>query len=57
MRYVKKGRGLYLVSSFLAVLAVLTNIVLQLLDLELDFVVLLSNFVGLRAFPLEHPIG
>ncbi len=47
----------YLVSSFLAVFAVLTNVVFQFLDLQLDFVVLLPYFIGLCALPLERSIG
>lgn len=48
---------LYLVSSVLAVFAVLTNVVLELFNLQLDFVVLLPYLVGLRALHLDHSIG
>lgn len=36
----------YLISSFLTLLAVLADVVLQFLDLELNFVVLLSDFIS-----------
>lgn len=47
----------YLVSSVLAVFAVLTNVVLQLLDLQLGFIVLLPYFISLCALCLEHVDG
>lgn len=36
----------YLIGSILAVLAVLTNVMLQFLDLQLDLIVLLPYFIG-----------
>lgn len=52
-----KSVCVYLVSSFLAVFAVLTNVVFQFLDLQLGFVVLLPYFIGLCALSLERSIG
>lgn len=47
----------YLICSILAVLAVLTNVMLQFLDLQLDLIVLLPYFIGLCAFPLDGSIA
>lgn len=44
----------HLVGSVLAVLAVLTNVVLQLLYLQLEFVVLLPHLIRLSALPLDQ---
>lgn len=44
---------MYLVGSILAVLAMLINVVFQLLDLQLDFIVLPPDFICLCALPLD----
>lgn len=44
---------MYLVCSILAVFAMLINVVFQFLDLQLDFIVLLSYFICLCALPLK----
>ena len=44
----------YLVSSILAVFMVLTDVVFQLLDLKLDFIVLLPDLIDLCALTLKH---
>lgn len=43
----------YLVGSILAVFAMLINVVFQFLDLQLDFIALLSYFICLCALPLN----
>ena len=44
----------YLVSSILAVFSVLTDVVLQLLYLQLDLVVLLPYLIGLSGLCLDY---
>lgn len=44
---------MYLVSSILTIFAMLINVVFKFLDLQLDFIVLLSYFICLCALLLK----
>lgn len=44
----------YLVSSVLAVFTMFTDVMFQLLDLQLDLVVLFPELIGLRVLRLER---